>query len=100
MMRGFETWYWRSAMTRRDIETSTTGSPINSPALVARSARKDHRPRDHGLTSELHRLWRDEGKAKEADELLAPGRGWFAEGRDTADLSEAGALVEELEAAA
>jgi len=44
----------------------------------------------------LSRLWRQEGKGKDARELLAPLYGWFTEGFDTADLKEAKALVEEL----
>jgi predicted ATPase len=44
----------------------------------------------------LARLWRDQGKAREARELLAPVYGWFTEGFDTRDLKEAKALLEEL----
>ena len=46
----------------------------------------------------LARLWRDQGKAKEARELLAPVYGWFTEGFDTRDLKEAKALLNELAA--
>jgi len=31
----------------------------------------------------LARLWRDQGKAQQARELLAPIYGWFTEGFDT-----------------
>ena len=44
----------------------------------------------------LARLWRDQGKAQKARELLAPVYGWFTEGFDTRDLKEAKALMEEL----
>ena len=44
------------------------------------------------------RLWRDQGKVREARELLAPVYGWFTEGFDTRDLKEAKALLEELAA--
>jgi predicted ATPase len=44
----------------------------------------------------LSRLWWQQGKRTEAYALLAPVRGWFTEGRDTADLQEAKALLEEL----
>ena len=44
----------------------------------------------------LARLWRDQGKARHARELLAPVYGWFTEGFDTRDLKEAKALLEEL----
>jgi predicted ATPase len=46
--------------------------------------------------SSLARLWRDQGKVREARELLAPVYGWFTEGFDTRDLKEAKALLEEL----
>jgi len=44
----------------------------------------------------LARLWRDQGKAQQARELLAPVYGWFGEGLDTLDLQEAKALLDSL----
>jgi len=44
----------------------------------------------------LARLWRDQGKPRQARELLAPVYGWFTEGFDTRDLKEAKALLAEL----
>ena len=44
----------------------------------------------------LARLWCDRGARAEARDLLAPVHDWFAEGRDTADLKDARALLEEL----
>jgi hypothetical protein len=44
----------------------------------------------------LGRLWRDQGKAAEARELLAPIYGWFTEGFDTPVLQDAKALLDEL----
>ena len=44
----------------------------------------------------LARLWRGQGKAEQARELLAPVYGWFTEGFETLDLKEAKALLEEL----
>ena len=46
----------------------------------------------------MARLWRDQGKRREARELLAPVYGWFTEGFDTLDLKEAKALLEQLAA--
>ena len=43
----------------------------------------------------MARLWRDEGKVRQARELLAPVYGWFTEGFETRDLKEAKALLEE-----
>jgi predicted ATPase len=44
----------------------------------------------------LARIWRDQGKVRQARELLAPVYGWFTEGFDTRDLREAKALLKEL----
>ena len=44
----------------------------------------------------LARLWQQQGKKAEARQMLAEIYGWFTEGFDTADLREAGALLEEL----
>jgi hypothetical protein len=42
----------------------------------------------------MARLWRDQGKPREARELLARVYGWFTEGFDTLDLKEAKALLD------
>ena len=47
----------------------------------------------------LARLLRDQGRHEQARQILAPVHGWFTEGFETADLQEAKALLEELEAA-
>jgi predicted ATPase len=44
----------------------------------------------------LARLWRAEGKARQAHDLLAPVCGWFTDGCDTRDLQEAKALLDTL----
>jgi predicted ATPase len=44
----------------------------------------------------LARLSRDQGRAREARELLAPVYGWFTEGFDTRDLKEAKAPLDAL----
>ena len=48
----------------------------------------------------LARLWRSQGKHKEAHDLLAPVYNWFTEGFDTRDMVEAKSLLDELDAAA
>ena len=42
----------------------------------------------------LARLWRDEGKAQQARELLVPVYGWLTEEFDTRDLKGARALLD------
>jgi predicted ATPase len=44
----------------------------------------------------MARLWRDQGKRREAHDLLAPIYGWFTEGFDTLDLKKAKALLADL----
>lgn len=44
----------------------------------------------------LASLWQNQGKHKEAHDLLAPMYNWFTEGFDTKDLKEAKALLAEL----
>jgi predicted ATPase len=44
----------------------------------------------------MARLWRDQGKRREAYDLLTRVYGWFTEGFDTRDLKEAKALLCEL----
>jgi predicted ATPase len=44
----------------------------------------------------LARLRRDQGRARDAQALLAPVYAWFIEGFDTADLRAAKTLIDEL----
>jgi predicted ATPase len=44
----------------------------------------------------LARLWGEQGRRAEAQELLAPVYGCFTEGFDTADLKDAAKLLSEL----
>jgi len=48
------------------------------------------------VATSLARLWRDQGKRKQACDLLTPIYGWFTEGFDTLDLKRAKALLDEL----
>jgi predicted ATPase len=42
----------------------------------------------------LSRLWQNQGKKKEAHQMLSEIYGWFTKGLDTKDLQEAKALLE------
>ena len=44
----------------------------------------------------LARLWQQQGKRRQARDLLSSVYDWFTEGFDTTDLKEAKALLEEL----
>jgi predicted ATPase len=46
----------------------------------------------------LAKLWQQQGKRQEAYDLLTPVYTWFTEGFDTADLQEAKALLDALQA--
>ena len=66
-------------------------------ALVVARAQQAHSWELRAATS-LASLWQSQGKRQEARELLAPIYGWFTEGFDTADLKDAKALLDELDA--
>jgi class 3 adenylate cyclase/predicted ATPase len=61
---------------------------------------REHRARSWELRAamSLARLWRDQGKAREAHDLLASTYGWFTEGFGTLDLKEAKQSLQELAA--
>jgi class 3 adenylate cyclase/tetratricopeptide (TPR) repeat protein len=63
---------------------------------LAVARRQQAKSRELRAAISMARLWRDQGKAQQARELLAPIYGWFTEGFDTLDLKEAKALLEEL----
>ena len=44
----------------------------------------------------MAQLWRDQGRRKQARDLLAPVHGWFTQGFDTLDLKQTRALLDEL----
>ena len=48
------------------------------------------------IATSLAQLWRDQGRRREARDLLAPIYGWFTEGLDTPVLQDAKALLDEL----
>jgi class 3 adenylate cyclase/predicted ATPase len=68
------------ASLRMAVEIAATQSAKGAQLLAANS---------------LARLWLDQGKSRQAHELLAPVYGWFTEGFDTRDLKEAKALLEQ-----
>jgi predicted ATPase len=47
-------------------------------------------------TTSLARMWREQGKQKDARQRLAETYGWFTEGFDTPDLKDARALLDDL----
>jgi predicted ATPase len=72
--------------------------PAEEAFLAAIAIAQQQKARSFELRAamSLARLWRDQGKVREAREQLAPVYGWFTEGFDTRDLKEAEELLEEL----
>ena len=82
---------WREPRRRADCR-----------ALLSRSGRGSARTKakswDAAVTVSLARLLSDGGRRDEARAMLADIYGWFTEGFDTADLKDAKALLDELNA--
>ncbi|MFQ5937284.1 MAG: AAA family ATPase, partial [Acidiferrobacterales bacterium] len=67
---------------------------LNQTIEIAR--RQSAKSLELRAATSLSRLWRGQGKGKEARALLAPIYHWFTEGFDTSDLKDAKALLEDL----
>lgn len=63
---------------------------------IAIARRQQARSLELRATVSLGRLWRQQGKKGEARQMLAEIYGWFTEGFETVDLTEAKALLEGL----
>jgi DNA-binding SARP family transcriptional activator len=81
-------------LTQGDLAEAEAG--LHRAIQVAR--RQQAKSWELRATTSLARLWRDQGKEKEAQQTLAEVYGWFTEGFDTPDLKHAKALLEELQA--
>jgi predicted ATPase len=86
------------ALTPEQNPAHSAVSPRSHTAEAVCTAGASRRYLELRAAMSLARLWRDQGKRKEARELLAPVYGWFTEGFDTLDLKEAKALLDELAA--
>jgi predicted ATPase len=62
---------------------------------IARS--QDAKSWELRAATSLATLWRDQGERDKARQLLVPAYNWFAEGRETLDLTRAKLLVDELD---
>ena len=65
-------------------------------AALAVSRRQQAKGHELRAGTSLARLWGEQGRGREAHDLLAPVYGWFTEGFDTADLKQAATLLAEL----
>jgi hypothetical protein len=65
-------------------------------AAIDLARRREEKSLQLRATTSLARLWRQQGRRDEARPMLAGIYGWFTEGFDTADLTDARTLLEEL----
>ena len=63
---------------------------------LAVARQQDARMWELRAATSLARLWDRQGRRTEARDLLAPVQGWFTEGFDTSDLSDAKAMLDAL----
>jgi predicted ATPase len=84
----------KGELLSRFFDTADAESCLRRSLVAAR--------RQHNMLWELRaacslgRLWRNQGKRHAARDLLTPIYGWFTEGFDAPDLTEAKALLDEL----
>jgi predicted ATPase len=93
--------WWDAEICRlRGLVGLSGGEVWDSEAWLLKSLQTAQRQRAKSLelraATSLARLWGEQGKRKEARDLLAPVYGWFTEGFDALDLKEAKALLEQL----
>jgi class 3 adenylate cyclase/predicted ATPase len=81
----------------QSLGTSNAGAAEAAFAQAVSVARRQgSRGYELRAATNLARLWRDQGRAGEARDLLAPIHGWFTEGFGTKDLKDAKALLDDL----
>ena len=64
--------------------------------FVAKFRRRQAKSLELRAVMSLSRLWQQQGKKDEAQQMLAEIYHWFTEGFDNKDLQEAKTLLEEL----
>jgi class 3 adenylate cyclase/predicted ATPase len=95
--------YYEADLHRLEGELRLHAEPADAPAAEMCFRRAmDIARKQQAKSWELRaatsyaRLMREQGRAREAHDLLAPIYGWFTEGLDTLDLIEAKALLDRL----
>jgi predicted ATPase len=97
LLIGSKSWAWLS--TRSGLPKTASPEPDAAKAeayferALAISRQQQAKSWELRAAMSLARLWRDQGKMRQARELLAPVYGWFTEGFDTLDLKEAKASL-------
>ena len=95
--------YYEAELHRLEGELRLHAEPADAPAAEmcfrrAMDIARKQQAKSWELRTAISyaRLMREQGRAREAYDLLAPIYGWFTEGFDTLDLKEAKALLDEL----
>jgi predicted ATPase len=97
-----ESWYEAEAnrvageIARKSPEPEPSKAQAYFERALAVAREQQARSWELRAAMSIARLWRDQGKMRQARELLAPIYGWFTEGFDTRDLKDAKVLLEEL----
>jgi predicted ATPase len=86
------------ALTAPEPDTAEAEARFKRAIEIARA--RQARSWELRAATSLARLWRGQGKRRQAQELLAPVYGWFTRGFRTLDLREAKALLDGLGAGA
>ena len=82
------------ALTSRERDSAKAEAYFERALAVAREQKS--RSLELRAATSMARLWHDQGRSRQARELLAPVYGWFTEGFGTLDLKEAKALLDSL----
>jgi class 3 adenylate cyclase/tetratricopeptide (TPR) repeat protein len=95
-----ETWYEAEA-TRVAGETALLSLEVDKAEsyferALAIAQEQQAKSWELRVAMSMARLWRDQGRRRQARDLLAPVHGWFTEGYDTLDLKQAEILLAEL----
>jgi TolB-like protein/DNA-binding winged helix-turn-helix (wHTH) protein/class 3 adenylate cyclase/predicted ATPase len=95
-----ERWYAAELNRRKGWLVLRQGQPAAAGELYRKALgiarEQEARLWELRAAASLARLWCDQGRRAEANDLLAPVYGWFTEGFDTPDLKDARAVLDEL----
>jgi len=90
--------YWTAELHR--LRGTLTASEQDAESAfveaLAVARRQSAKSLELRAATDLARLWARQGKTREAHALLAEVHAWFTEGRETADLGDARALLDAL----
>jgi predicted ATPase/class 3 adenylate cyclase len=89
-----ETYRFRGELHLREADVQHAEASFERAIDIARH--QQAKSWELRAATSLARLWAEQGRHREAYDLLAPVYGWFTEGFDTGDLKDARALLNQL----